>query len=38
MLSDFAANQAYEAIAEACKDLHANKTWTDVAIKVAFTK
>ncbi len=38
MLSDFAADTAFNAIAEACKDLHANKTWTEVGIHIVFNK
>ncbi len=34
ILSDFSGNAALEAIAEACKELHLNKTWSDVSLKV----
>ncbi len=38
IVKDFSANAALEAITEACKDLHQNKTWSDVAIEVVFKK
>jgi len=34
MLADFNANNAFNAIHEACKVLHEDKTWTDVSIEV----
>ncbi|MFT5886478.1 MAG: hypothetical protein ACI9IP_002946 [Arcticibacterium sp.] len=38
ILSDFSGNAALEGIAEACKELHLNKTWSDVTLKVVEMK
>lgn len=38
MISDFSGNAAFDAIHEACYDLHAGKTWTDVDLKVVAMK
>jgi hypothetical protein len=38
ILSDFSGNAALEAISEACKELHLNKTWSDVSLKVVEMK
>lgn len=34
MIEDFNATKAFDAIHEACKELHNDKTWPDVAIEV----
>ncbi|MFT6880803.1 MAG: hypothetical protein ACI8UX_002098 [Psychromonas sp.] len=38
ILSDFSGNAALEGIAEACKQLHLNKTWSDVNLQVVELK
>jgi hypothetical protein len=38
ILADFSGNVALEAIGEACKELHLNKTWSDVSLKVVEMK
>lgn len=38
ILSDFSGNAALEAISEACKELHMNKTWSDVSLQVVEMK
>lgn len=38
ILSDFSGNAALEGISEACKELHLNKTWSDVSLKVVEMK
>lgn len=38
MLADFSGNAAFEAIHNACKELHLGKTWTDVDLKVVTLK
>lgn len=38
IVKDFSANMAFQSIAEACKDLHQNKTWPDVDIEAKFYK
>lgn len=38
MLKDFKAETAYKSIAEACKDYHEGKTWTDVNISAKISK
>jgi polyisoprenoid-binding protein YceI len=38
ILADFSGNAALEAISEACKELHLNKTWSDVNLKVVEIK
>lgn len=38
MLGDFSGNAAFDAIHEACYELHAGKTWTDVDLKVVSMK
>ncbi len=38
MVKNFYAQDALASIAEACKDLHSDKTWSDVEIKVHFEK
>ncbi|MDO5509901.1 MAG: YceI family protein [Weeksellaceae bacterium] len=34
VLEDFSANSAYEILHAACRDLHQNKTWTEVTVEV----
>ncbi|QLE00153.1 YceI family protein [Galbibacter sp. BG1] len=38
MIEDFSANKAFQAIHEACKVLHEDKTWTDVDLKIIISK
>lgn len=38
IVSDFAAQTAFDTLHEACKGLHEGKTWTDVNIVVDITK
>ncbi|KUY29796.1 YceI family protein [Elizabethkingia ursingii] len=38
IIDDFKANDALKAISDACKDLHKNKTWSDVEIITKFYK
>lgn len=38
IVSDFSGNAALEAINEACNELHAGKTWTDVDINIVSMK
>jgi hypothetical protein len=38
ILKDFSGNAALEAISEACKELHLNKTWSDVNLQVVERK
>ncbi|AWW00091.1 YceI family protein [Arcticibacterium luteifluviistationis] len=38
ILSDFSGNAALEAVSEACKELHLNKTWSDVSLQVVEMK
>lgn len=38
ILTDFSGNAALEAIGEACKELHMNKTWSDVSLQVVEMK
>lgn len=38
ILGDFVAQKAFDSLHEACKDLHAGKTWSDVEIAVEIKK
>ncbi len=38
IVKDFEASSALSSIAEVCKDLHANKTWPEVSLKIQFQK
>ena len=38
MIEDFSANKAFNAIHEACKILHEDKTWTDVELNLTIGK
>ncbi|MCM5664183.1 YceI family protein [Galbibacter mesophilus] len=38
MIEDFTANKAFQAIHEACKVLHEDKTWTDVELYISVSK
>ncbi|MEC4113922.1 YceI family protein [Myroides pelagicus] len=38
ILEDFTANTAFDSLHEACKDLHAGKTWSDVDLAIEIKK